>query len=688
MGSKGSKGASSTKSRSRADSQKLGSQASHGADKDDRVAAHIAMVETMQKQMQQMDDKIKAISTQNEALQGEVALLRSETRLREPPPQSQTNDNVAPVSVSSPKSARLEGPSRSRLEDVIITTDQGDSVLREQVYGLSRNIGLMQNFLSIDNLRRMLKGWRLAATEEARSSAAENIRNHYVRNCTLLVSDMSGFTRITKEDGICHFLMLTKQMQAMCIPLIESFGGTLVKVEADNLFVIFSSPHLAVMASMHCQAATMKHNEGKRKNDQLLLSMSVVHGPLFHIPGVDLFGGIVPMGFQLGEDLAGKSETLVMEPVVSSCQQLDWMRELVTFEKVDPMRVGDEEKPVWRAKPDLSRFNAPAKLISMPIVNPQVNSEEPVEFLTLMEQRIRGPARAADIDERIKELYTERCTVLVIDLHFEDANRDELDGDLKLLESVISLKTEAEQMCKIHFGQPVASMQTRASAGIFALFPSSAGAFAAATDFAALCFSSDRPPTSYGRCSPSFGLAVGEVLNLGYNNAFGDAINVAFKLGEDVSEPAELLIHADVVADIEAHAHNHGQPLRGWSLTAHSVDVSGVTLSFSKMTFSANATKLRKQSRDLTEMMAKRQEIERFDLRRVRASTKQAFRGAGGTVKSLYSKVETSFSSLSNRQGGSGSTSKKRDTSNARSGGSQSSFFGKPTPILDKAADA
>eukprot|EP00965_Chrysotila_dentata_P258243 6213156-Pleurochrysis_carterae.AAC.1 len=230
MGSKGSKGASSTKSRSRADSQKLGSQASHGADKDDRVAAHIAMVETMQKQMQQMDDKIKAISTQNEALQGEVALLRSETRLREPPPQSQTNDNVAPVSVSSPKSARLEGPSRSRLEDVIITTDQGDSVLREQVYGLSRNIGLMQNFLSIDNLRRMLKGWRLAATEEARSSAAENIRNHYVRNCTLLVSDMSGFTRITKEDGICHFLMLTKQMQAMCIPLIESFGGTLVKV--------------------------------------------------------------------------------------------------------------------------------------------------------------------------------------------------------------------------------------------------------------------------------------------------------------------------------------------------------------------------------------------------------------------------------------------------------------------------
>eukprot|EP00965_Chrysotila_dentata_P174114 5747850-Pleurochrysis_carterae.AAC.1 len=41
--------------------------------------------------------------------------------------------------------------------------------------------------------------------------------------------------------------------------------------------------------------------------------------------------------------------------------------------QVDPMRVGDEEKPVWRAKPDLSRFNAPAKLISMPIVNPQAH---------------------------------------------------------------------------------------------------------------------------------------------------------------------------------------------------------------------------------------------------------------------------------------------------------------------------
>ena len=50
----------------------------------------------------------------------------------------------------------------------------------------------------------------------------------------MLVSDMSGFSRVCKEEGILHFLANIKIMQAMCVPICEARGGVMVKVAADR----------------------------------------------------------------------------------------------------------------------------------------------------------------------------------------------------------------------------------------------------------------------------------------------------------------------------------------------------------------------------------------------------------------------------------------------------------------------
>eukprot|EP00965_Chrysotila_dentata_P031180 1037927-Pleurochrysis_carterae.AAC.1 len=76
-------------------------------------------------------------------------------------------------------------------------------------------------------------------------------------------------------------------------------------VEADNLFVMFPSPHLAVLASMHCQASTRKHNKERRKNDQLHLSMSVVHGDMFLIPGACCAESVLSSCYTLGNVRTG-----------------------------------------------------------------------------------------------------------------------------------------------------------------------------------------------------------------------------------------------------------------------------------------------------------------------------------------------------------------------------------------------
>jgi len=283
-------------------------------------------MEAMQDQLLTVTAQLHQMATRIDHLEAEVEHLRGSHEVKQ----------LAKEAASTECIDQRGQP----IDNTLPQTDRTSTLLK-QVFGLSHNIGGMQSMLTMDNLRNDLRQWNLAASPETHASIAQSIRHKYVRNCSLLVSDMSGFTRITKEEGICHFLMLVKQMQAMCIPLMESFGGTLVKVEADNLFVMFPSPHLAVLASMHCQASTRKHNKERRKNDQLHLSMSVVHGDMFLIPGVDLFGGVVPMGFELGEDVADMDETLVTEEVVSVCKQQAVIDGLVVFEQVRCNARGD-----------------------------------------------------------------------------------------------------------------------------------------------------------------------------------------------------------------------------------------------------------------------------------------------------------------------------------------------------------
>lgn len=80
---------------------------------------------------------------------------------------------------------------------------------------------------------------------------------------------MSGFSRATKEEGILYFLANVKQMQGICVPIMQARGGTLIKVVADNLFVMFSDPVQAVHAAADCIEAVIAYSNGRRKNEQI-----------------------------------------------------------------------------------------------------------------------------------------------------------------------------------------------------------------------------------------------------------------------------------------------------------------------------------------------------------------------------------------------------------------------------------
>merc|ERR1719265_2685103 len=40
----------------------------------------------------------------------------------------------------------------------------------------------------------------------------------------IIVSDMSGFTRLTREHGIVHFTSIIVRMRQICLPILHRYG--------------------------------------------------------------------------------------------------------------------------------------------------------------------------------------------------------------------------------------------------------------------------------------------------------------------------------------------------------------------------------------------------------------------------------------------------------------------------------
>jgi class 3 adenylate cyclase len=161
--------------------------------------------------------------------------------------------------------------------------------------------------------RRLLEQLAQATGPQARARVEAEIRAAYERELGVLISDMSGFSRITREEGILHFLALIHQMQSFCIPAIEGAGGRLVKAEADNLYAAFDTPAAALAGAVAMHDACDRACAGRARNDIVSLSIGIDYGPVLDLDGADYFGDAVNIASKLGEDVAEGGELLITE---------------------------------------------------------------------------------------------------------------------------------------------------------------------------------------------------------------------------------------------------------------------------------------------------------------------------------------------------------------------------------------
>lgn len=148
---------------------------------------------------------------------------------------------------------------------------------------------------------------------EERRQIEETLWEEYGAEYAVFVLDMSGFSLLTRKYGIVHYLSMVRRMQMTTEPIIKSFGGTMIKFEADNCFAVFPDPLSAVNAAIAMQHAFEASNLLTSDDLDIHIACGIDYGKLLILEQQDCFGDPVNCASKIGEDIAAAGEVLITQ---------------------------------------------------------------------------------------------------------------------------------------------------------------------------------------------------------------------------------------------------------------------------------------------------------------------------------------------------------------------------------------
>jgi len=159
----------------------------------------------------------------------------------------------------------------------------------------------------------------------------------------VLITDLSGFTRITRELGIEGMVALLHGMRRIALPILASHGGILVKYQADDLFATFPT----APAALRCALDLLRAFEDPRPPlpAEVRLCMGIGCGEILWWGDHDLYGEEVNLASKLGEDTAGPCQILLTEPAV---RDIAAAHPLARFAPCPALGVGGKEYTYFR----------------------------------------------------------------------------------------------------------------------------------------------------------------------------------------------------------------------------------------------------------------------------------------------------------------------------------------------------
>ena len=154
--------------------------------------------------------------------------------------------------------------------------------------------------------------------KETREDIDAQIWKQFGQKKTVMISDMSGFTVLTERYGPVHYLSMIRRMQMTAEPIIKSYGGMVVKFEADNTFALFDTPTQAVQACISLNLAFNAANILTPDELDIKISCGIDSGDILLLDGDDMYGNAVNHASKLGEDIASAGEILITKEAMDT----------------------------------------------------------------------------------------------------------------------------------------------------------------------------------------------------------------------------------------------------------------------------------------------------------------------------------------------------------------------------------
>lgn len=161
------------------------------------------------------------------------------------------------------------------------------------------------------NLLKLLD--ELGEHPERVDDVTARIRDVFEQDRTVMVLDMSGFTRATQQGNVISFLLSINQMQRLCTPVVEENAGIVVRAEHDNLTCLFDRVEDAIDACREVSRRLGSANVILPADKELYASMGIGHGAILNIGNEEIYGNEVNLASKLGEDIATLGEILLTE---------------------------------------------------------------------------------------------------------------------------------------------------------------------------------------------------------------------------------------------------------------------------------------------------------------------------------------------------------------------------------------
>eukprot|EP01065_Artemidia_motanka_P033903 TRINITY_DN4094_c0_g1_i1.p1 TRINITY_DN4094_c0_g1~~TRINITY_DN4094_c0_g1_i1.p1 ORF type:complete len:434 (+),score=112.26 TRINITY_DN4094_c0_g1_i1:63-1364(+) len=371
--------------------------------------------------------------------------------------------------------------------------------------------------------RRMTANWS-SVTDHWGSWGSES-----VPECAVIVNDLTGLTRNTRKHGVIHTSAVIVRMRQLALPVVHRYGVQAVAYEGDNMFALLPTVRNAVQAVYEMKALWSQWNESlseDRQHYKIGLSGLAVGWGRAAEKGGHVGGPGFQSAYKLAEDIAKDGQILIAKDAAEKCRA-----ELpgVTLEPLDD----PEADGAFVFTPSDAMKEALSKMPpAAPCDDDSLLHANLVPFAKLCAAEADVGAVSDDIRKRFAR---QSCCALMFRVSLEASAAEARDA-ITAVRDVFRQPGYGVILC-----EDIGVVPQR---DLF-FFETAVGAVQAGIAAKRIA-----PP----KVITGWGVHMGEVLLVpGTDVHWGDPVNTASKVGQDLAEFGEMLLTAPVYEAVREH---------------------------------------------------------------------------------------------------------------------------------------